>query len=41
MELTTIKNIREVRDEIREKIKSVDYNSKKNGQLWKRKRIQF
>lgn len=31
MELTTIKNIRDVRDEIREKIKSVDYNSKKTN----------
>jgi hypothetical protein len=31
MELTTVKNIREVRDEIREKIKSVDYNSNKTN----------
>ncbi|TDB65295.1 AAA family ATPase [Arundinibacter roseus] len=31
MELTTIKNIREIRDEIREKIKSVDYNANKNN----------
>ena len=31
MELTSIKNIREIRDEIREKIKAADYNSNKSN----------